>query len=109
LVSHLPYVCILIVFISYRCCIVEKEHPSKHFFGWCIPLFNIGNIMSIKHKGCLATHFCNTTSTSSILGVGYVVSQTCCSTNLCNGVGSVQLPLTVALGAALVAIWSTLA
>ncbi|CAB1321108.1 unnamed protein product, partial [Coregonus sp. 'balchen'] len=61
------------------------------------------NISSIKRKGCLPTNV-YTTSTSGILGAGYTISQTCCSTNLCNGAGSVQLPLT-----ALVAIWSTFA
>ncbi|KAK6323593.1 hypothetical protein J4Q44_G00059320 [Coregonus suidteri] len=69
-------------------------------------VFNISSILSIKSKGCLATASCNTTSTGSILTAGYTVSQTCCSTNLCNGAGAIQLlSLIVAIGAALVAIW----
>ncbi|CAB1351318.1 unnamed protein product [Coregonus sp. 'balchen'] len=72
-----------------------------------LAVFNVSSILGIKIKGCLATASCNTTSTGSILTAGYTVSQTCCSTDLCNGAGAIQLPLIVAIGAALVAIWST--
>ncbi|CAB1321113.1 unnamed protein product [Coregonus sp. 'balchen'] len=72
-------------------------------------VFNISSFLSITHKGCLATASCNTTSNASILGAGYTISQTCCSTNLCNGAGCRSHPTTshVALGATLVAIWCT--
>ncbi|XP_024251889.1 lymphocyte antigen-6, epidermis [Oncorhynchus tshawytscha] len=70
-------------------------------------VFNATSIVNLKRKGCLATAFCNTTSTGSILTAGYTVTQTCCSTDQCNGAVAIQLPLTVALGSALVAIWST--
>ncbi|XP_029591604.1 protein Bouncer isoform X2 [Salmo trutta] len=69
--------------------------------------FNATKLLNLKRKGCMATALCNTTSTGSILTADYTVTQTCCSTDQCNGAVAIQLPLTVALGAALVAIWST--
>uniref|UniRef100_A0A4W5NN72 UPAR/Ly6 domain-containing protein n=1 Tax=Hucho hucho TaxID=62062 RepID=A0A4W5NN72_9TELE len=72
-----------------------------------LPEFNVTDLLNLKRKGCLATTLCNTTSAGSILTAGYTVTHSCCSTDQCNGAGAIQLPLTVALGAALVAIWST--
>ncbi|KAL0962498.1 hypothetical protein UPYG_G00340790 [Umbra pygmaea] len=73
-----------------------------------LAVFNISNFLNIKSKGCIESANCNLTTTSSILGASYTVTTTCCdSSDKCNGAGAIQLHLTVALGAALVAIWST--
>ncbi|XP_062342578.1 protein Bouncer-like [Osmerus eperlanus] len=69
--------------------------------------FNVSSVVNLYTKGCLASSSCNTTTTGNILGAGYTVSRTCCSTDRCNGASSIQLPLTAALGAALVALWSS--
>ncbi|KAM9415067.1 uncharacterized protein ACWYII_024130 isoform 1-T1 [Salvelinus alpinus] len=70
--------------------------------------FNVTKFLNLKRKGCMATSLCNTTSIGTILTADYTISRTCCNTtDQCNGAVAIQLPLTVALGAALVAIWST--
>uniref|UniRef100_G3NEN0 Uncharacterized protein n=1 Tax=Gasterosteus aculeatus TaxID=69293 RepID=G3NEN0_GASAC len=63
--------------------------------------FNATGAFRLQLRGCLDTDLCGTTLTGSILSAGYTTSFQCCTTNLCNGVGSVQLSLTVALGAAM--------
>ncbi|KAL0962499.1 hypothetical protein UPYG_G00340800 [Umbra pygmaea] len=73
-----------------------------------VATFNISNFLTIKSKGCIEKTFCNATTTSSILGASYEVRTSCCDNrDQCNGAGAIQLHLTVALVAALVAIWST--
>lgn len=63
--------------------------------------------MSMEARGCLATDLCNKTQTGSLLTAGYTSVTICCDTDRCNGATSIQLPLTAALGAALMVIWST--
>ncbi|XP_036431393.1 lymphocyte antigen-6, epidermis [Colossoma macropomum] len=68
--------------------------------------FNLTGALNFYTSGCINSTNC-VTSTGTILGVGYTVTQTCCSTDLCNGASSVRLPLTAAVGAALLATtWS---
>ncbi|XP_056273508.1 sperm acrosome membrane-associated protein 4-like [Pseudoliparis swirei] len=63
--------------------------------------FNATGTLKLQIRGCLDTDLCEKTLTGSFLGAGYTSKFNCCSGNLCNGVPSVQLSLTVALGAAI--------
>ncbi|XP_059206679.1 prostate stem cell antigen-like isoform X2 [Centropristis striata] len=67
--------------------------------------FKDGLLADIHERGCTVNTNCKN-STGTILNINYTVTKTCCSTNLCNGASSVQLPLAAALCAALVAVWS---
>uniref|UniRef100_A0A3B4ZYB0 UPAR/Ly6 domain-containing protein n=1 Tax=Stegastes partitus TaxID=144197 RepID=A0A3B4ZYB0_9TELE len=62
--------------------------------------------LEIQAQSCLPSSLCNKTVTGTFLSTGYTITGTCCSTNLCNGASSVQLPLTAALIPALTAVWS---
>ncbi|XP_040909286.1 sperm acrosome membrane-associated protein 4-like isoform X2 [Toxotes jaculatrix] len=68
--------------------------------------FNISRLMNLQIQGCLASSSCNQTERGTLLTAGYTVTRTCCSTDRCNGATSIQLPLTAALGTALMAVWS---
>ncbi|XP_030644294.1 ly-6/neurotoxin-like protein 1 [Chanos chanos] len=69
--------------------------------------FNITGALSFYSQGCIASSSCNGTS-GTVLGVGYTVTRTCCNTDQCNGASSIQLPVTAALGAALLAsVWGS--
>ncbi|TKS88386.1 hypothetical protein D9C73_023184 [Collichthys lucidus] len=61
-------------------------------------------LMPIHARGCMEDTCKNTTG--SILTVNYTLTMHCCNSDLCNGAAAVQLPLTAALCAALVAVWS---
>ncbi|XP_010898767.1 lymphocyte antigen 6B [Esox lucius] len=75
-----------------------------------LAVFNFSSTLKIKTKGCLDSPSCNMTYVNSVLGAGYSVTTFCCSsTDLCNGAGVIQPHLTVALGAALVAVRSIFA
>lgn len=63
------------------------------------------HILDIHQRGCTQESQC-TNSTGSILSVNYTITRSCCNTTLCNGASSTQLPVTVALSAALVAVCS---
>uniref|UniRef100_A0A671WYM5 UPAR/Ly6 domain-containing protein n=1 Tax=Sparus aurata TaxID=8175 RepID=A0A671WYM5_SPAAU len=64
-------------------------------------------ILNMESGGCLnSTNLCGRTLSGSLLGAGYTSSFRCCTTNLCNGATSVQLPLTVAICAAILSsLW----
>ncbi|XP_076610088.1 uncharacterized protein LOC143334936 [Chaetodon auriga] len=74
---------------------------------WGKLTFNISRLMSLETRGCLASSLCNQTSSGALLTAGYTINRTCCSTDLCNGATSIHLPLSAAMGFALMAIWST--
>ncbi|XP_022603372.1 prostate stem cell antigen-like [Seriola dumerili] len=63
------------------------------------------DLLDIHQRGCTKEAACRN-ETGAILNVNYTITRTCCSTNLCNGAASVQLPMTAALCAALVAVLS---
>uniref|UniRef100_A0A8C2ZCT5 UPAR/Ly6 domain-containing protein n=1 Tax=Cyclopterus lumpus TaxID=8103 RepID=A0A8C2ZCT5_CYCLU len=63
------------------------------------------DMLDIHERGCIEESGCKN-SYGHILTVNYTVTRTCCSNSLCNGAASIQLPLTAALGSALVAVWS---
>ncbi|CAK6965825.1 prostate stem cell antigen-like [Scomber scombrus] len=63
------------------------------------------DFLDIHDKGCTSAALCKN-ETGSILNVNYDVTRRCCSTSLCNKASSVQLPLSAALVAALVALLS---
>ncbi|XP_044026603.1 sperm acrosome membrane-associated protein 4-like [Siniperca chuatsi] len=68
--------------------------------------FNATQSITLHTRGCLDSDLCGKTLTGNILGAGYTASFQCCTTNLCNGATSVQLPLTVALCAAVLSsLW----
>ncbi|XP_070703081.1 sperm acrosome membrane-associated protein 4-like [Pempheris klunzingeri] len=70
--------------------------------------FNATGSITLHIRGCLDSDLCEKTLTGSLLGAAYTSSFTCCTTNLCNGATSVQLPLTVALCAAILSsLWAT--
>ncbi|XP_076862158.1 uncharacterized protein LOC143514625 isoform X2 [Brachyhypopomus gauderio] len=69
-------------------------------------VFNVTGVLSMYTSGCTASTNCNN-SVGSVLGAGYTITRTCCSTDLCNGADGVQLSLAAALSAALLATaWS---
>ncbi|XP_031722251.1 protein Bouncer-like [Anarrhichthys ocellatus] len=70
-------------------------------------VFNISRFVTLQTRGCIASSFCNQTQSGALLTAGYTVSRTCCSTDRCNGATSIQLPLTAALSAALLAVCFT--
>ncbi|XP_071356410.1 protein Bouncer-like [Trachinotus anak] len=63
------------------------------------------DLLDIHERGCIEDNKCNNES-GTILSVNYTITRTCCNTNLCNGATTIQLPMTAALCAALVAVWS---
>ncbi|XP_028255168.1 protein Bouncer-like [Parambassis ranga] len=63
------------------------------------------DLLDIHAKGCTEASLCKN-ETGSILSVNYTITRTCCSKNLCNRATAIQLPLTAAVCAALVAVWS---
>ena len=70
--------------------------------------FNATGTITLHTRGCLDSDLCGKTLTGTILGAAYTSSFTCCTTTLCNGATSVQLPLTVALCAAILSsLWGT--
>ncbi|KAM9497206.1 uncharacterized protein Hap1MRO34_003376 [Clarias gariepinus] len=72
----------------------------------------VSGFLGFGSQGCIESSKCNTTS-GTILGATYTVTQTCCSTNTCNpvtvstsGASYVQLSLTGVLSATLLAcVW----
>uniref|UniRef100_A0A8B9H6S5 UPAR/Ly6 domain-containing protein n=1 Tax=Astyanax mexicanus TaxID=7994 RepID=A0A8B9H6S5_ASTMX len=79
---------------------VCSSNSSSCFTGRAT--FNLSGAMNFYTSGCTLPTSCNSSS-GSVLGVGYTVTQSCCTTNLCNGASSIQLPITAAIGAALLA------
>ncbi|XP_030003768.1 protein Bouncer-like [Sphaeramia orbicularis] len=70
-------------------------------------VLNVSKFMRMHARGCIASSLCNTTETGTLLTAGYTVSRTCCNTDCCNGATAIQIPLTAALGAAVMSVWST--
>uniref|UniRef100_A0A3Q3F932 Uncharacterized protein n=1 Tax=Labrus bergylta TaxID=56723 RepID=A0A3Q3F932_9LABR len=84
-------------------CIASFLHA---FFTHVLPEFNATGSLTLQIRGCLDSDLCGKTLTGSILGAGYTTSFQCCTTDLCNAAGSLQLPLTVALCAAMLSsLW----
>ncbi|XP_034561372.1 sperm acrosome membrane-associated protein 4-like [Notolabrus celidotus] len=70
--------------------------------------FNATGSITLHIRGCLDSDLCGKTLTGTIFGAGYTSSFQCCTTDLCNGATSVQLPLTVILCAAILSsLWGT--
>ncbi|XP_051520010.1 lymphocyte antigen-6, epidermis [Myxocyprinus asiaticus] len=67
--------------------------------------FNVTGFLSLSTSGC--TSDCNNT-VGSILGAGYSITKTCCTTDLCNGASTTHMSMTAALSAALLAsVWGS--
>ncbi|TRY65750.1 hypothetical protein DNTS_005586 [Danionella cerebrum] len=65
---------------------------------------DLSGFPSLSSRGC--TSDCNSTA-GSILGTGYSITKTCCTTNLCNGASALHLSMTAALSVALLtSFWS---
>ncbi|KAM4725179.1 uncharacterized protein FYW61_013408 [Anableps anableps] len=68
--------------------------------------FNATELVTLHTRGCLDSDLCGVTLTGSLLGASYTSTFSCCTTDLCNGATSVQLPLTAALCAAILSsLW----
>ncbi|XP_064205061.1 sperm acrosome membrane-associated protein 4-like [Anguilla rostrata] len=72
----------------------------------------VPGLLGFNTQGCLESTGCNSTTNGTILGATYTVTRTCCATDKCNpvvsGAGSVQMSLTAAATAALLAcVWSS--
>uniref|UniRef100_A0A8C7RXZ2 UPAR/Ly6 domain-containing protein n=1 Tax=Oncorhynchus mykiss TaxID=8022 RepID=A0A8C7RXZ2_ONCMY len=86
-------------------CFFPKNMPSPGFTRSvcvmeraCFP-----NILTLHTRGCLDSDLCGKTITATIFSAGVTSSSSCCQTDLCNGASSVQVSVTVALSAALMA------
>ncbi|XP_048048718.1 prostate stem cell antigen-like [Megalobrama amblycephala] len=89
-------------------CLLSSKVDCTTSTGNCFTAkaeFNVTGFLSLSTSGC--TSDCNNTS-GSILGAGYTVTKSCCTTDLCNGASAVQLSMAGALSTALLAsIWSS--
>ncbi|XP_020361338.1 ly-6/neurotoxin-like protein 1 [Oncorhynchus kisutch] len=65
--------------------------------------FNSTGFLTLHTRGCLDSDLCGKTITATIFSAGVTSSSSCCQTDLCNGASSVQVSVTVALSAALMA------
>lgn len=90
-------------------CILSSEVSCNNTTQACYTgdaQFSATGRVSLHTRGCLDLGICNTTLNGTFLGASYSSTLKCCTTNLCNGATSVQLPLTVALcAAALSSLW----
>lgn len=80
-------------------------HQSTHMTSYLFSSDFTSGLVPIHARGCTQESGCKN-STGSILTVNYTLTMHCCNTDQCNGAASVQLSLTAALCAALMAIWS---
>ncbi|XP_031722516.1 alpha-elapitoxin-As2a-like [Anarrhichthys ocellatus] len=66
--------------------------------------------LGIKSQGCRFPTGCNSTVTSTLLGLRYTSTISCCSTDRCaNAAPSTKMTLTAVIGvAALASMWSTI-
>ncbi|XP_041663945.1 protein Bouncer-like [Cheilinus undulatus] len=91
-------------------CIVGRDVMCNNATERCYrgeAQFNATGRLQLHTRGCLDSDLCGLTITGTVLGAGYTSSFQCCTTDLCNGASSLQLPLTVALCAAfLSSLWS---
>uniref|UniRef100_A0A8C5GDL7 UPAR/Ly6 domain-containing protein n=1 Tax=Gouania willdenowi TaxID=441366 RepID=A0A8C5GDL7_GOUWI len=68
--------------------------------------FNATGSFSLHSRGCIDSDLCGKTITGNLVGAGYTSTFQCCTTDLCNGATSVQLPLALALcTAVLSSVW----
>ncbi|KAM3595965.1 uncharacterized protein V6R79_006027 [Siganus canaliculatus] len=89
-------------------CIGDKEVNCTASQDRCysaVATFSSDLIIPVYDRGCIALEDC-VNETVPLLSISYTITRSCCSTNLCNGASSIQLPLTAALAAALLGIWS---
>uniref|UniRef100_A0A3Q1EHT6 UPAR/Ly6 domain-containing protein n=1 Tax=Acanthochromis polyacanthus TaxID=80966 RepID=A0A3Q1EHT6_9TELE len=106
--------CVDIILTSLNCSTfllsvdLNPKRPSCfHVFSVSVLTeFNSTGPLSLHTRGCLDSDLCGVTLTGTLLGAGYTSSFVCCNTTLCNGATTVQLPLTVALCAAILSfLW----
>lgn len=84
----------------------DQEPPTEIKLVSSLPSPDFsGDLLKIHERGCISNNGC-VNQTGSVLNVNYTITRYCCDTDLCNGATSTQLPLTAALSAALVAVWS---
>ncbi|KAF6735324.1 hypothetical protein FQA47_014283 [Oryzias melastigma] len=90
-------------------CLLSKDVTCNNATEQCYfgdAQFNATGSVKLHTRGCLDTDLCNKTLTGTLIGAGYTSTFTCCTSNLCNGATSVQLPLMVALLSALLSsLW----
>ncbi|XP_030002865.1 sperm acrosome membrane-associated protein 4-like [Sphaeramia orbicularis] len=71
-----------------------------------VATFSSDEILDIHSRGCITKTSCKNSTNLAIFTVKYNIIMHCCTTNYCNGATSIRMPLTTAVGAALVAIWT---
>uniref|UniRef100_A0A672Z9Y7 UPAR/Ly6 domain-containing protein n=1 Tax=Sphaeramia orbicularis TaxID=375764 RepID=A0A672Z9Y7_9TELE len=81
-------------------CFIYFYVKTFFFCPFSHSVLNVSKFMRMHARGCIASSLCNTTETGTLLTAGYTVSRTCCNTDCCNGATAIQIPLTAALGAA---------
>ncbi|KAJ4927741.1 hypothetical protein JOQ06_015543 [Pogonophryne albipinna] len=88
-------------------CLIEKTvNCTKAQDGCFVAVAKFSaDLLDIHERGCIERSKCSNSS-GSILNVKYTITETCCSNNLCNAAAAPPLPLTAALAAALVVVWS---
>ncbi|XP_041868426.1 alpha-elapitoxin-Al2b-like [Melanotaenia boesemani] len=76
---------------------------------------NVTSFSGFNSQGCTtSTAGCNTTTSSSLLGINYQSTITCCSTDKCNpvtisGAPSAKMTLSATIGAAILAsVWGSM-
>lgn len=84
----------------------SNQPPSLKKKKSLLPPEFSADMLPIYEGGCIEAPACQNETNLSVLSVNYNITRHCCSTDLCNGAAAIRLPLTAALGAALVAVWS---
>uniref|UniRef100_A0A674EJF1 UPAR/Ly6 domain-containing protein n=1 Tax=Salmo trutta TaxID=8032 RepID=A0A674EJF1_SALTR len=97
LICFSPFALLPTIFLSFHLT-AESLHCNTCSMGiTSLCLFGTTTTCSTSEPGV------PNTITASILGAGVTSSFSCCQTDLCNGASSVQVSVTVALSAALMA------
>uniref|UniRef100_A0A3P9DMF4 UPAR/Ly6 domain-containing protein n=1 Tax=Maylandia zebra TaxID=106582 RepID=A0A3P9DMF4_9CICH len=101
--AHLPLAAALGACLAAQ---IKLRYIFTHHLLPVLAVFSAAGGLKLHTRGCLESDLCGASLNGSILSVAYSTSFQCCNTDVCNGATSIQLPLTVALFAALLAsLW----
>ncbi|CAG5887415.1 unnamed protein product [Menidia menidia] len=85
-------------------CLISSEVTCNNATESCYfgdAQFNATGAVKLHTRGCVDKDVCNKTLTGMLFTAGITTTFKCCETTLCNGATAVQLPLTLALCAAI--------